>query len=274
MFNSIFWSGGPLLGFVAMLLFVMLLTIGTIGFFRRRPSNTVDDGSYAAKEMIMTSVATVNAVLLAFVIVVVWERYSTVRESVSAEAGALINLSRDAATLQEPLRSNMLGVMKQYADQVVHEDWPALASAGHRDINGLLRASGTLSTLWSMAADRKLEWNAVTENMMENLSDLSRERVHRFALAREGVTDTLWAVLLAATVATIVIGIARHRTDAVQQLPLFLFYSFFLGALLWLVADSDNPFGGTQAVDPLPFEHAARVIQAHQLHSKAQGEPS
>lgn len=227
----------------------------------RAPVQTNDDAMAGPNELIANAVATANALLLAFVIVVVWEKYTNVRDTAAAEASALMNLARDAASTPEPTRRNLFRLLENYAQQVSAEDWPALARARHDEIKNEPRTAMTLSALWHAVARLDKTSNSASESMLSDLKEVSANRSHRFALARDGVTDPLWTILIVSAVATLVLTIFRFRRQAKRHLPIFLLYAAVLGALLWLVVDSDNPFGGSQRVQPDVFEHALNLIR-------------
>ncbi len=269
MFDKSLVFPGPVLSYFIIVGFSTTLTclLAVIWSIRPPPpTREIDDQTKAKRERLIGSIATINALLLSFVIVQVWQKYNSVRDTVAAEAGALMNLARDASTLKEPERSILLHQMDQYATQVAQEDWPSLAAAGHHDIHGLMHASTTLSTLWNTVGDDTFLRNAITSNMLSNLGELSKQRAHRFALAREGVTNTIWAVVLAATVSSIVLAMAKPGQPVRAQLPILLFYSMFVSTLLWMITDIDNPFSGAQAIDATPFVHAAWVIRGQEHH--------
>ena len=213
------------------------------------------------RDFIITSIAAIHGLLLAFLIIVVWEKYSSLRESVAMEAGAIMNVARGTKLLPPADRIRVLDELAAYTHEVIDDDWPKLREAGHQDTKGLMKASQTLSKLWAEVG--KYEFSIISENMMGNLDSVSKERVRRFAIAREGVPVPLWAALAVGTMATIIFAVFRHQEALdIKNIFMFAWFAVFLVAMLWILIDLDYPFGGTQNIEPTPFEHAIRVIEA------------
>ena len=68
------------------------------------------------------------AVLLAFVVIVVWEDLGTAEERSSHEAGVFGDLMRDTTFMNEPLRSEFRKELLEYGHSVIEQEWPRMAN--------------------------------------------------------------------------------------------------------------------------------------------------
>src|SRR4051812_3625736 len=75
---------------------------------------------------VFSIVGTLLTVLLAFVVVIVWESMGTADDRAALEAGVLGDTIRDAGLFPEPERSELRQELREYATAVIEEEWPAM----------------------------------------------------------------------------------------------------------------------------------------------------
>jgi ribosomal protein RSM22 (predicted rRNA methylase) len=68
----------------------------------------------------------IYAVLLALVVIAVWEEYGVARETVEQEANAAADIFWLADRLPEPRGTNVQELVRSYAQEVVHSEWPLM----------------------------------------------------------------------------------------------------------------------------------------------------
>ena len=90
---------------------------------------------------ILAVIGILYAVLLGFMVVIQWEQYTSARRDASAEAGAVLNLYRDAVALGHPGRP-LATAVRNYANQSSTSTtrmWPSTWRATRPSITKLLR---------------------------------------------------------------------------------------------------------------------------------------
>ena len=85
----------------------------------RSPHNDVAGFIYAA-------LGVIYAVLLALVVIAVWEEYNAASETVEQEANALAEIFWLAHRLPEPEGVELQELARGYAEEVVHTEWPLM----------------------------------------------------------------------------------------------------------------------------------------------------
>jgi ABC-type sugar transport system permease subunit len=93
---------------------------------------------------VFQTVGTLFTVLLAFVVVIVWESMGNVREKAGQEAGILGELIRDAGFFPDPVRSELQDEFLEYARAVIDDEWPAMARNDSSD-----RVSNVLNRIFT-----------------------------------------------------------------------------------------------------------------------------
>src|ERR687889_1763185 len=76
---------------------------------------------------VYAGVGVVYAVLLALVVIAVWEQYQRARETVETEANAVAEIAWLAHRLPEPDHHELQEDARSYAQEVVEEEWPRMA---------------------------------------------------------------------------------------------------------------------------------------------------
>src|SRR5919112_4478843 len=76
---------------------------------------------------VYAGVGVVYAVLLALVVIAVWEQYQRARETVETEANALAEIAWLAHRLPESERHQLQEQARSYAREVVDQEWPLMA---------------------------------------------------------------------------------------------------------------------------------------------------
>jgi hypothetical protein len=93
---------------------IVVLTVGGIAIARfvLPARSTVLEDEVAAN--IATVVSAIFAVLLAFVVIVVWQQWDDAQSKVQQEANALSNLFEEAGVFPEPRRSELRAQLRDY----------------------------------------------------------------------------------------------------------------------------------------------------------------
>ena len=155
---------------------------------RRQEHNDVAGFIYAV-------VGVIYAVLLALVVIAVWEEHEAARATVRDEASALAEVFWLARRLPEPEGPRLQGLARSYATVVAEEEWPLMA-----------RGAGSSPQAWALMDEMRLgvqglkadtrAGQVLFEQGLERVNELADARRARMVEAEEGVPAVLWAVLV------------------------------------------------------------------------------
>ena len=70
----------------------------------------------------------VYAVLLGFLVVVVWQAYDSAHRNLADEAATLVPLYRLTYGMEAGEGAEMRGLIRRYAEAVIHDEWPTLGT--------------------------------------------------------------------------------------------------------------------------------------------------
>lgn len=206
------------------------------------------------------SIGLLIAILLGLMVANTLTKFNSADMTVVNEASAVMAAARNSTALPEPLRSDVQRQLILYCQLVLTNDW-SIMGVGHQDTQKPLPASSTLSKLW-INDGKKIAQAPLGDLLLGNLNEISNQRGQRFAISREGLPDSLWFLFAAGTVALVYLGILERLSSAKEHVHLIVILSTPMGIFLWLLAELDNPFGGSFPVSPSPFQHALQVLHA------------
>src|SRR5215210_3070947 len=168
----------------------------------RQPHNDVAGFIYAA-------LGVIYAVLLALVVIAVWEEYQAASATVEQEANALAEIFWLGHRLPEPEGPHLQELARSYAQEVVDNEWP-LMEQGQPPL--MTQTQGTpagwtlIDEIRANLQDFQPRTPADEQLYAEGLDQIQRladARRMRLVAAEEGIPAVLWAVLIFGGVAAI-----------------------------------------------------------------------
>jgi fumarate reductase subunit D len=194
------------------------------------------------------------AVLLAFVVIAVWQDYETAQTNVESEAHELAGLYFLASRLPEPERTRLQDLARRYARVVVVEEWPMMERG---------QTSPRADTLLRQLRLELLRFDPHTEGEqvlyeqgLTNLHEALDARRSRLLEVREGIPNLLWVVLVVGGVITVsftyLFGLKSNLAHALMVAALTL----LICGILFTIGEFNNPFSGVVEVRPEAFREA------------------
>lgn len=233
----------------ALLLVVALPLVAMAGpiIVRRFVSLELLRGNNEVAGFKFATVGVLYAVLLAFAVVVVWEKFSQAENEVANEAGAaatLFRLSSGFGTNEADLRT----ATSAYLAAVIDDEWPQMAS-GHESP----KATDALNRIYAhLLADRPGDdfGTDLLSEALYQLDQLTQARRARIVMANGIVPDVVWGVLSAGAALTIgftfFFGAENLRAQSLMTGAL----AMLIFAVLLVIVAIDRPFAGTVIVEP------------------------
>jgi hypothetical protein len=209
---------------------------------------------------IYAALGVIYAVLLALVVIAVWEEYGAASETVEQEANATAEIFWLAHRLPEPEGSHIQELARSYAEEVTHREWP-LMEQGEAPLMTQTRgtpAGWTLideirANLQEFQPHTKAEEQLYAEGL-DQVQRLADARRMRLVAAEEGVPAVLWAALVfgggAAVGFTYLFGL--KSTWAHRLMVMIL--AGVIGLVLFTVGALEHPFSGGARIGTGAFD--------------------
>jgi hypothetical protein len=170
----------------------------------RQPHNNVAGFIYAA-------LGVIYAVLLALVVIAVWEEYRAASETVEQEANAVAEIFWLGNRLPEPEGegSHIQELARSYAQDVIDEEWPLM----EQEEAPLMTSEEGTPAGWTLIDEIRANLQEFQPHTpadeqlyaegLDQVQRLADARRMRLVAAEEGIPGVLWAVLIFGGVAAI-----------------------------------------------------------------------
>jgi Protein of unknown function (DUF4239) len=196
-------------------------------------------------------------VVLAFVIVVAWQRFQRAQEKTQTEALALTNMYVLARGFEDPMRRDLIAAVRSYADQVVNGEWTAMAEASYQ------KSRGGQDRLWKVLLTyepRNARDQILLDKCLGDLGQLSDARELRYLFYKEDLPAVIWIVIYVGCLITIsfsyFFGTRRQRSQAIMCGT----FAALIGLTILAISELANPYQGTINVSAEPFKFVISTI--------------
>jgi hypothetical protein len=209
---------------------------------------------------IYAALGVIYAVLLALVVIAVWEEYQAASETVEDEANATAEIAWLAHRLPEPQGTHIQELCRSYAEEMVHKEWPLM----ERGETPLMTETQGTPTGWIIIDDiraslqdfeprTKADEQLYAEGL-DQIETLNDARRLRLVAAEEGVPGVLWTVLVFGGVAavgfTYLFGLESTWAHRLMVVTL----AAVIGLVLFTVSALGHPFEGGARIGTEAFE--------------------
>jgi Protein of unknown function (DUF4239) len=214
---------------------------------------------------IYAALGVIYAVLIALVVIAVWEEYDAASVTVEQEANAV------AERLPEPEGSHIQELARSYAHEVVDKEWP-LMEQGQAPL--MTSEEGTPAG-WTLIDEIRANLQefqpqtpADAQLYAEGLDQVQRladARRMRLVAAEEGVPGVLWSVLIfggiAAVSFTYLFGLENTWAHRLMVLTL----ASVIGLVLFTIGAMEHPFSGGARIGTGAFDLVLERFETSKL---------
>jgi Protein of unknown function (DUF4239) len=231
----------------------LLLTWLAIALVRRYvPHQTLSRHNDVAG-FVYATMGVTYAVVLAFVVIAVWESYAETSDVADQEAGSLGALYRVASGFPDPHRAAVQEAALAYAEVVVDRSWPAMEQGEDPPPE----ASAAVDHLYAVYLAPDLVASVNPQQYAESLDlldEVSIARRERVLASHSGLPGILWLVLIGGAVLVVGFALLFGVESGSSQVAILSGLTLLIALLLFVVADAQHPFQGSFSVPPEGME--------------------
>src|SRR5918993_4051618 len=136
----------------------------------------------------------IYAVLIALVVIAVWEDFAVARDTVEREASELDDVFRLAHSLPDPAGRQLQELARSYAQVVVDEEWALMAQG--RTSPQAWDLLDQMTLLFENVEVRTKAEQVLYGEALDRINELADARNARLGEAGEGIPTVLWGVLI------------------------------------------------------------------------------
>ena len=220
---------------------------------------------------IYAALGVIYAVLLALVVIAVWEEYRAASETVEQEANAAADIFWLADRLPETRSTHVQELIRSYAEEVVEHEWPlmeqgqaSVMTQGEGTPNGWTIIDDIRQNIQNFEPRTKAEEQLYAEGL-DQIDTLADARRMRLVAAEEGIPGVLWAVLIfggiAAVSFTYLFGLESTWAHRLMVATL----AAVIGLVLFTVGALEYPFSGGARIGTGAFELILERFETSEL---------
>jgi hypothetical protein len=205
------------------------------------------------------AVCVIYAVLIAFVVFVIWNNNEITNSKIEGEANDLLNLYYDANVYPDSIKKEIQSTIRDYVQKVTNEEWKALAY-GNTDTDAT-KIFVKLNTIYMSVNTNQVPNPEVLAQSMKSIHEMREFRRHRILSSRQNMPDILWLVLILSSVILVAFTFFFSTKNIWHQYVMTAFLVFVSVLVLYLIYVLDHPFVGTDAIKPEAFQPLMDIIK-------------
>jgi hypothetical protein len=193
------------------------------------------------------------SVLLAFVVIVVWNDFERTQRGVYAEAERLYNLHRTSYTYPEETGKTLRQALVGYATEVRDKDWP-LMERGFRGSQSAAEAFTKLSVVVGQAKPENIQQLPSVIHAFNLMEQIANFRLERLSAVDGQVTPMIWGILLLGAIITLGYPAFFAARCVTAQILMTAGLSAIIGGTIFLTIVLNCPFSGPEKITPKPID--------------------
>jgi Protein of unknown function (DUF4239) len=222
------------------------------GLAEGRPDNNDAAGQ------VFTIIGGLHAVVIAFVLISLFDAAGSVRDGTYEEAQGLVAVSWSAESLPEPARTRIPELARDYANIVVQQEWPSLRDGDAVPEEGWTRLDQMRQVLDATEIPSGDETSATgkSETASQLLEVYQTRQARLNAVKDNDVGSVVWFVLILGSVIFVLLPNLFGGTKPITHVIIVSTLAAAAAFLLFAIYQMQNPFSGGAKVGPDAFSQA------------------
>ena len=201
---------------------------------------------------ILGALGAIYAVLLAFVVVTVWQNFDKSNSGVQLEANYLADIYRDAEAFSPDFKQKVDILLREYRQAVVDDEWKTMERGQMSPkVEKLMRGIWSLYTTYQPRNPTEQSFFDESVRKLNSFRELRRQRIMD---SRTGIHPLLWFVLIGGALATISFTFLFGAENLKAQIIMVVLLSAVISLILFTIMSLDFPFTGAVSISPEPFK--------------------
>jgi hypothetical protein len=212
-------------------------------------------------------VAPMFGILLAFIVIILWQKYQSAELNAINEANAALDVYRDL--LHYPNRSQVVAVNASYEKfikSVVQDEYPQMMQ-----MKKSKKTQKAKDVLWLniMKIQAKTQQEqAFHKNMLRNLELLTNFRQTRLKEMHSSMPEVLWVVIFIGAIVTILLAALLHAEKFWMHALSISMLAIVIATTIFLAIQLDYPFLGELSVGKAGYVEILNNINGSSVNNR------
>ncbi|MCX6159529.1 MAG: DUF4239 domain-containing protein [Ignavibacteriota bacterium] len=244
---------------------IIIISVISIGIFwaaerltRKKIQHDMLIENHAVSGFIYNAVCVIYAVLIAFVVFVIWGNLEKTNSKIEGEANNLLNIYYDASAYPDSIKKDIQLTIREYVKGVTNDEWKLMAE-GRAD-SATAKQFVKLNRIFLSIKTSDVSNTEILTQSLENMHDLREFRRHRILSSKQSMPDILWLVLILSTVIIVAFTFFFSVKNIWQNNVMISFLIFVSVIVLYLIYVLDHPYMGVDAIKPEAFQPLIDII--------------
>jgi hypothetical protein len=231
-----------------------LAAVGTFLVHRFTPADVRSSNDSLGQ--VFTIVGGLHAVLMAFVLISLFDGVSSVRDGAHTEANSLVAVYWASDSLPEPARGQIQDLAKNYARTVIDQEWSKMSEGEPVPGTGWTILDRLRAAIDAAPADGDWQSERKTEAAGQLWNIYQARQARLTAAGSEGVSTVVWLALIVGSIMSIGLTYLLDVPKLTTHLILVSTLAAAIALLLFAIYQLQNPFSGGAKISPDAFNSA------------------
>ncbi|MFB9902544.1 bestrophin-like domain [Allokutzneria oryzae] len=218
-----------------------------------------DERNNSSAGSVFGVVGGLHAVLVAFVLISLFDAAAAARTTSYEEANSLVAVHWAGSTLPEPTKDQVRELTRAYAAAVINEEWPRMREGEPVVGTGWQ----TLDQLRTVIAEAKADgdWQESRQAEAANqLWQVYQSRQARLDAAGKGVNSVVWFALIVGGIMSVLFPYLFGGPNLIPHVIIVVTLTATITLLLFAISQMENPYSGGAQINPDAFRSAAERL--------------
>ena len=227
--------------------------------FRHFISYQIRKDHHSVVSAIFSRVASTFGILLAFIVVILWQEYQSAEMNAIKEGNAALDVYRDL--LHYPDKSQVVSASSSYAKfikSVVQDEYPAMTQMMKSN-----KTKNAKEDLWlniMKIQPKTSQEQEFHKNMLRNLELLTNFRQTRLKEMGSSVPKVLWVVIIIGSVVTIFLAALLFSERLWIHALCMSMLAIIIATTIFLAIQLDYPFMGELSAEKASYVEISKMI--------------
>jgi len=249
----------PGLSFFIVCAVTVAIAVTGLLIVRRKYTHEVFKENHEVAAIIFNAFGLLYAVMVAFVVFVVWERYDDAGKNFELEASQAADLYYVAKAFPDSVWRPIHVAMYEYTTTILEDELPAMSNG--QQSTKTVDAIKKLMTIFTKMESKNLQNQGIFDDSFKRLNDLNHYRRLRLFESRDSVPSVIWVVLLAGAIITVAYTYFFANRKIFPQSIMTAALTITITLILFLIFILDHPFKGTTAIKGDAMEEVSQAMK-------------
>ncbi len=238
---------------------VLVFVLGSAFTRKYFPSLILPTEDNAVANIIIRQSSTLLSVLMAFIVISMWQDYETQRNNTAYEAVIMGNLYRDSRGFDVTKEQKIQSLLVNYTTLVVEDGWPKMLERKESHL-AWISFNELYGYIIRMEPTNSRE-EIIFRQAIDNMHELARfRRLRHLRNSNPFIPDLLWTTVYSITIFVLFSNFLLHMQNRRAQKTFTIISALIFGMIFSLLLLLNHPYSSALQISPSPIENLLKDV--------------